>query len=70
MIRIIRFKDTATMFDYLEDLGVTTLYMLPFADSPMADAGFDVKKPREKLEKILAAWLNLKNLHKRRKKRF
>ena len=41
------FKDTAMMFDYLEDLGVTTLYMLPFADSPMADAGFDVKNPRE-----------------------
>ena len=31
------------MFDYLEDLGVTTLYIFPFADSPMADAGFDVK---------------------------
>lgn len=40
------FKDTALMFDYLEDLGVTTLYMLPFADSPMEDAGFDVKNPR------------------------
>lgn len=41
------FKDTALMFDYLEDLGVTTLYMLPFAESPMADSGFDVKNPRE-----------------------
>lgn len=41
------FKDTALMFDYLQDLGVTTLYMLPFADSPMADAGFDVKNPRQ-----------------------
>ena len=41
------FKDTASMFDYLEDLGVTVLYMLPFADSPMADAGFDVKNPRQ-----------------------
>ncbi len=40
------FKDTARMFDYLEDLGVTTLYMLPFADSPMKDAGFDVKNPK------------------------
>lgn len=40
------FKDTAAMFDYLKDLGVTTLYMLPFADSPMSDAGFDVKNPR------------------------
>ena len=40
------FKDTAQMLDYLEDLGVTTLYMLPFADSPMKDAGFDVKNPK------------------------
>lgn len=41
-----QFKDTAEMFDYLEDLGVTTLYLLPFADSPMSDAGFDVKNPQ------------------------
>jgi len=40
------FKDSMKMFDYLEDLGVTTLYMLPFADSPMKDAGFDVKNPQ------------------------
>lgn len=40
------FKDTALMLDYLKDLGVTTLYMLPFADSPMKDAGFDVKNPQ------------------------
>ncbi len=40
------FKDTALMLDYLQDLGVTTLYMLPFADSPMEDAGFDVKNPK------------------------
>jgi len=46
------FKDTALMFDYLEDLGVTTLYMLPFADSPMADAGFDVKNPRKVRENL------------------
>ncbi len=46
------FKDTAAMFDYLEDLGVTTLYMLPFADSPMADAGFDVKNPRKVRENL------------------
>ena len=38
-----QFKDTAEMFEYLKDLGVTTLYLLPFADSPMSDAGFDVK---------------------------
>ena len=41
-----QFKDTAEMFDYLSDLGVTTLYLLPFADSPMSDAGFDVKNPQ------------------------
>ena len=34
------------MLPYLKDLGVTTLYMLPFADSPMEDAGFDVKNPQ------------------------
>lgn len=40
------FKDSEEMFDYLSDLGVTTLYLLPFADSPMSDAGFDVKNPQ------------------------
>ncbi len=40
------FKDASEMFDYLKDLGVTTLYLLPFADSPMSDSGFDVKNPR------------------------
>lgn len=41
-----QFKDTIKMIPYLKDLGVTTLYMLPFADSPMEDAGFDVKNPQ------------------------
>ena len=41
-----QFKDTKKMLPYLKDLGVTTLYMLPFADSPMEDAGFDVKNPQ------------------------
>ena len=41
------FKNTAQMLDYLQDLGVTTLYLLPFADSPMSDSGFDVKNPRD-----------------------
>ncbi len=40
------FKKTIKMLPYLKDLGVTTIYMLPFADSPMGDAGFDVKNPR------------------------
>ncbi len=41
-----QFKDTINMLDYLKKLGVTTIYMLPFADSPMEDAGFDVKNPQ------------------------
>lgn len=41
-----QFKDTIGMLNYLKQLGVTTLYMLPFADSPMEDAGFDVKNPQ------------------------
>ena len=53
------FKDTRTMFNYLQNLGVTTLYMLPFADSPMKDAGFDVKI-QEKYETNSAEWQNSK----------
>ncbi|MEW5821303.1 MAG: alpha-amylase family glycosyl hydrolase [Cyanobacteriota bacterium] len=40
------FKGLIDMLDYLEDLGVTTIYMLPFMDSPMGDAGFDVRDPK------------------------
>lgn len=40
------FNDLIGMLDYLEDLGVTTIYILPFMDSPMGDAGFDVKNPK------------------------
>lgn len=54
------FKDTTSMFDYLEDLGVTVLYMLPFADSPMADSGFDVKNPRQ-VRKDLGGMIEFKN---------
>ena len=39
------FKDGIKMLDYLKDLGITTIYILPFADSPMGDSGFDVKNP-------------------------
>ena len=42
-----KFNDTVNMLDYLKQLGVTTIYMLPFADSPMQDAGFDVKNPKD-----------------------
>ncbi|MCM1265446.1 MAG: alpha-amylase family glycosyl hydrolase [Candidatus Gastranaerophilales bacterium] len=40
------FKDSIKMLDYLKDLGITTIYILPFADSPMNDAGFDVRDPQ------------------------
>lgn len=40
------FKTAIGMLDYLKDLGVTTIYVLPFADSPMNDSGFDVKDPK------------------------
>ncbi len=41
------FNNTIEMLDYLKDLGVTTLYLLPFVDSPMDDSGFDVKNPQD-----------------------
>ena len=41
------FNNTVEMLDYLKNLGVTTLYLLPFVDSPMEDAGFDVKNPQD-----------------------
>ncbi len=31
-------------FDYLKDLGVNCLWLLPILDSPMKDAGFDVRR--------------------------
>jgi maltose alpha-D-glucosyltransferase/alpha-amylase len=37
------FHDLVGTLDYLKGLGVTTLYILPFMDSPMGDAGFDVR---------------------------
>ena len=40
------FKDDIQMLDYLKTLGVTTIYILPFVDSPMEDAGFDIRNPR------------------------
>lgn len=41
-----KFNDLIKMLGYLSELGVTTLHILPFADSPMNDAGFDVKNPK------------------------
>ncbi len=40
------FSDLISMLPYLKDLGVTTIYIMPFADSPMSDSGFDVKNPK------------------------
>lgn len=62
------FHDTALMLDYLEDLGVTALYMLPFADSPMKDAGFDVKNPRN-VRPDLGGFVEFKDFIKEAKKR-
>lgn len=62
------FKDTSKMFDYLEDLGVTTLYMLPFADSPMKDMGFDVKNPKT-VRRDLGGMVEFKEFVKEAKKR-
>ncbi len=63
-----KFSDTKTMFDYLEDLGVTTLYMLPFADSEMKDAGFDVKNPKN-VRLDLGGMIEFKDFIKDAKKR-
>lgn len=41
------FKNLIGMLDYLHDLGVTTIYILPFMDSPMGDAGFDIRDPKK-----------------------
>lgn len=62
------FKDTALMLDYLQDLGVTTLYMLPFADSPMKDAGFDVKDPKN-IRRDLGGMVEFQNFVKEAKKK-
>lgn len=46
------FKTLIGMLDYLKDLGVTTIYILPFADSPLGDSGFDVKDPKNVREDL------------------
>jgi len=37
------FKGLEAKLDYLQDLGVSCLWLLPILDSPMKDAGFDIK---------------------------
>ena len=56
------------MLDYLSDLGVTTLHILPFAESPMNDAGFDVKNPKN-VRADLGGMPQFKNFVKEAKKR-
>jgi maltose alpha-D-glucosyltransferase/alpha-amylase len=46
------FKTLIPMLDYLKELGVTLLYILPFLDSPMIDAGFDVSDFRQVREDL------------------
>jgi maltose alpha-D-glucosyltransferase/alpha-amylase len=38
------FNGLIEKLDYLKDLGVNVLWLLPILDSPMRDAGFDIKK--------------------------
>jgi len=38
------FNGLIDRLDYLQDLGVNVLWLLPILDSPMRDAGFDIKK--------------------------
>jgi maltose alpha-D-glucosyltransferase/alpha-amylase len=36
------FRGAASKLDYLEDLGVTTIWLLPFYPSPLRDDGYDI----------------------------
>jgi len=72
------FNGLIEKLDYLKDLGVNVLWLLPILDSPMRDAGFDIKKydrirpellglsedsSREDQEKVFGNFL--KEAHKR-----
>jgi maltose alpha-D-glucosyltransferase / alpha-amylase len=41
------FKGLIDRLDYLQDLGVNCLWLLPILDSPMRDAGFDISNYRQ-----------------------
>ncbi len=49
------FSGLTEKLDYLEDLGVNCLWLLPILDSPMRDAGFDIRN----YDKIRAGLLGL-----------
>ena len=36
------FRGLASKLDYLQDLGVTAIWLLPFYPSPMRDDGYDI----------------------------
>ena len=40
------FQGLIKKLDYLQALGINTLWLLPILDSPMRDAGFDIKDYR------------------------
>ncbi|MFC1657062.1 alpha-amylase family glycosyl hydrolase, partial [Candidatus Moduliflexota bacterium] len=40
------FRGLRSRLDYLEDLGVTALWLLPFYPSPLKDDGYDISDPR------------------------
>lgn len=50
------FSGLTAKLDYLEDLGVNCLWLLPILDSPMRDAGFDIRH----YDRIRADLLGLK----------
>ena len=41
------FKGLTSRLDYLEDLGVTALWLLPFYPSPLKDDGYDIARYTE-----------------------
>ncbi|GAB6188476.1 hypothetical protein JCM30566_02150 [Marinitoga arctica] len=62
------FKNLITKLDYLNDLGINTLWLLPVLDSPLKDQGFDIRnyyKIREDLGTNEDFKLFLSEAHKR-----
>lgn len=51
------FNGLKQRLDYLEDLGISCLWLLPILDSPMRDAGFDIRN----YDRIRAGLLDLPN---------
>lgn len=47
------FKGLINKLDYLSDLGVTCLWLLPVLDSPMRDAGFDIRNYKSLRKSLL-----------------